>query len=110
MVKKIFVGLLITIVFGAAVFGVASQTFAKGGRSDNGQGTQSETEPGVPNLYLNEYQYEYLYSHQNGDCALEEAVCTREMTATQSQTALQQGPFGGTATQNGSQGEDMGNH
>lgn len=113
--KKILTALVITIVFGAVLFGATSQAFAKGGVPGNGTctgtctGTGTGTSSGygyageavTPVINQNEYQHEYLYFNQTGDCLNGDASCTRTMSQSMSQTAFQQGAFGGNAFQNG---------
>lgn len=119
--KKILTVLVITIVFGAVVFGATSQVFAKGGVPGNGTSTGTCTGTGTcvgtgtstgnnygyqgeaetPVLNQNLYQNSYLYANQTGDCVLGDASCTRTMNQSMSQAAFQQGAFGGQIFQNG---------
>jgi hypothetical protein len=70
-----------------------------GTSTGNSYGYQGEA--GTPVLNQYEYLHEYLYANQTGDCLNGDASCTRTMSTTMSQTAFQQGAFGGQTFQNG---------
>jgi len=111
--KKILTALVITVVFGAVLFGATSQVFAKGGTPGTGTCTGTCTCTGTGNNYAyqgeaetpvlnqNLYQNSYLYAYLTGDCLNGDASCTRTMSQSMSQTATQHGPFGGQTFQNG---------
>lgn len=87
MIKKIFVGLVITVVFGIAVFGVVNATFAQ---ADTPEVVESDTEletPCEPVLMREQLERNaYLEGNCTGDC--DDMI--------QTQTRLQQGPLVGT--------------
>ena len=87
MIKKIFVGLVITIVFGIAVLGVVNNTFAQASTPEVVESDPEVVTPCEPVLMLEQLETNaYLNNECTGDCD----------DMLQTQTRLQQGPMGGT--------------
>lgn len=93
MIKKVFVGLVITIVFGVAVLGIVNATFAQEVTTDTIAAPETVEKP-APVLQLQELGNINQYANQNGECT---GDCPYGYTQEQQQAHQQQGLQGANA-------------
>jgi len=122
MVKKIFVGIVITAVFGALILGGVNRALAKNdfSRTNAGDPVLLNDNADAPSGIHEEKQNEFLAANQNGECdgLNEDPLCNQEQEMVQEQHqykyqneykyTTQQGPEGGNSGEN-AKGNGQGN-
>jgi len=89
MVKKIFVGIVITAVFGALILGGVNRALAKNdfSRTNAGDPVLLNDNADAPSGIHEEKQNEFLAANQNGECdgLNEDPLCNQEQEMVQEQ-------------------------